>query len=254
MHAGIATVTFNNKSIEEIIAIAGKAGLTALEWGAKTHVPAGDTAAAEKAKTLSKAADLAITGYGAYYYGLPGEDFAPVLESAIALGAPVIRVWAGKGFLKSEECPEDLRAQITENLQKAAKDAQKYGITVATEYHAFSLTDNIESTCRLLKEAPDLRTYWQPRTHPVQGAEKDIADIALLGEKIVNAHALCWLEDGSQPLATWKEEWSRYIPALKKHTAAKAASVEFVAGNTDEQFLADAQLLTTLLSELSIDN
>ena len=248
MHAGIATITFNQKTPEEIIAIAKEAGLTALEWGAKAHVLPGDIATAEKVKALSRESGLAITGYGAYYYGLPDEDFTPTLEAAVALGAPVIRVWAGKGYPTSEEFPEDLRKAITQNLENAAQAAAKYGITVATEYHAFSLTDNIRSLTRLLREAPTLRTYWQPRTHPAQGAEKDVEDIALLGEKIVNVHALCWLDGRSQPLACWEKEWSKYIPALKKYTAAKAASVEFVAGNTDAQFFADAQLLTTLLN------
>ena len=48
MHAGIATITFNQKTPEEIIAIAKEAGLTALEWGAKAHVLPGDIATAEK--------------------------------------------------------------------------------------------------------------------------------------------------------------------------------------------------------------
>ncbi len=248
MKPALTSVTFNGKSIEEVIDLAKKADLPAIEWGAKTHVIAGDTAAAEKAKKLTREAGIAISGYGAYYYGMPGEDFTPTLENALILETPILRVWAGKGFGLSENCPEDLRRQITENLQSAAEKAKKYGITVATEYHLSTLTDNIGSTVRLLADAPDLKTYWQPRHKPVQEIEKEVADITALGEKIVNVHAFCNMEGTRCPLGDWTKEWQAYIAALRAHTKANYAAIEFVKGDTVEQFLADAKTLTDLLS------
>lgn len=250
MKSSLASVSFNKESIEEIIALAKEADLAAIEWGAKTHVVAGDRAAAEKAKKLTREAGLAISGYGAYYYGMPDENFAPVLENALILEAPIIRIWAGKGFGPSENCPEDLRKQITENLQAAAVEAKKHGIIVATEYHLSTLTDTIDSTIRLLKEAPDLCTYWQPRHHPVQGVEKEIADIKALGERLVNAHAFCNIDFVRYPLDTWSEDWAQFITALRAHTKAGYAAIEFVKDDTEEQFFADAKTLNQLLSQI----
>lgn len=247
MKSALASVTFNAKSIEEVITLVKKAELSAIEWGGKTHVKAGDTDAAKKAYALSRENGIPISGYGAYYYGMPGEDFAPTLENALILEAPVVRIWAGKGFGPSENCPEDLRKQITENLQVAAEKAKKQGITVATEYHLSTLTDNIDSTLRLLAEAPDLCTYWQPRHHPVQTIEKEVADIKALGKRLVNVHAFANIDFVRYPLDTWSEKWVSCIAALRAHTKAGYAAIEFVKDDTEQQFFADAKTLNALL-------
>ena len=248
MKSALASVTFNARSIEEIIDLVKKAELSAIEWGGKTHVKAGDTDAAKKAYALSRENNIPISGYGAYYYGLPEEDFAPTLENALILEAPIIRIWAGKGYAKSEEYPEDLRQKITENLQSAAEKAKKYGITVATEYHLNTLTDNINSTLRLLAEAPDLCTYWQPRHHPVQEIEQEVADIKALGKRLVNVHAFANIDYVRYPLDTWSEKWTRYIAALRTYANAGHAAIEFVKDDTEQQFFADAKTLNALLS------
>ena len=95
MKTGMTSVTFRNKSAEEIVRLTQKAGLTGIEWGGDVHVPAGDRAAARKAALLTREAGLEVLSYGSYFRAQEGEDFSPVLESAIELGAPVIRMWAG---------------------------------------------------------------------------------------------------------------------------------------------------------------
>ena len=96
MKTGLTSVTFRQKSPEEIIALAKEAGLTGIEWGGDIHVPAGDTKTASEIGRKTREAGLAVLSYGSYYRGDEGEDFAPVLASAKALGAPVIRIWAGR--------------------------------------------------------------------------------------------------------------------------------------------------------------
>ena len=92
---GLVSVTFRQKSVEEIAALTAEAGLSGVEWGGDVHVPPGDREAARRAAQLTRQAGLEVLSYGSYYRCQPGEDFTPVLESALALGAPLIRVWAG---------------------------------------------------------------------------------------------------------------------------------------------------------------
>ena len=82
---GLVSVTFRQKSVEEIAALTAEAGLSGVEWGGDVHVPPGDREAARRAARLTRQAGLEVLSYGSYYRCQPGEDFTPVLESALAL-------------------------------------------------------------------------------------------------------------------------------------------------------------------------
>lgn len=55
---GLCSVTFRDKSIDEIVEIAIENGLNFIEWGADIHLPPGDF---EKAKELKKYAKIIIS-------------------------------------------------------------------------------------------------------------------------------------------------------------------------------------------------
>lgn len=251
MKSSLTSITFRKKGLEEIVALAKKAELDAIEWGGDVHVAPGDKEAAKKALALCRENGLNISAYGSYFYATDTEDFAPVLENALILETPIIRVWAGKGFGPSENYPADARKRFTEKLAQAAFDAKQRGLTVATEFHGSSLTDNITSAMQLFADAPDLKSYWQPRTHPKQTIEENLSDIATLGDKLINVHCFNWQDGGvRRPLAEATEEWLRYFRAVKEHGNAGYAAIEFVMDNTDVQFYADAETLKALLSQI----
>lgn len=107
IRTGLTSVTFRQKTIDEIVALARKAQLDGIEWGGDVHVPAGDVQAARHAAKATADAGLSVLSYGSYFHGDEGEDFAPVLESAKALahrwcgcgrGAPLMRNVPPKRF------------------------------------------------------------------------------------------------------------------------------------------------------------
>ena len=49
IRTGLTSVTFRQKTIDEIVALAHKAQLDGIEWGGDLHVPAGDVQAARHA-------------------------------------------------------------------------------------------------------------------------------------------------------------------------------------------------------------
>ena len=138
IRTGLTSVTFRALSISKIVQLAAAAGLDGIEWGGDIHVPAGDIQSAVFALQETEKAGLEVLSYGSYYHGLPEEDFSPVLESAKALQAPMIRVWAGNRPF--EDCPEEIFQQLVLAFRHAADLAKPFGIDISFEYHRGTLT------------------------------------------------------------------------------------------------------------------
>ena len=245
MKTSHVSVTFRKKSIEQIIELTKAAGLDAIEWAGDSHVLPGDFEAAAKALRLCRENNIEISAYGSYYGKMPDHDFPAVLETALALKAPVIRIWAGWGFRHSSECSPEDRAKFTADIKKAVELATEKGVIVATEFHPNTLTDDIDSALQLLEDVPGLYTYWQPRHS--QSVEECISDIRRLGKKCVNVHIFHRnAENKKAPIAEGKENWAAYLSEIKAVTDTKYVGIEFVMGDTDEQFLADAAITKEL--------
>src|SRR6185312_13188931 len=96
---GLVSITFRALTPAEVIALARQAGLRGIEWGGDIHVPHGNGARAREVKEMTAEAGLTVAAYGSYYRAgqadSSGLTFDAVLETALELGAPLIRVWAG---------------------------------------------------------------------------------------------------------------------------------------------------------------
>src|SRR5688500_12319633 len=94
---GLVSVTFRQLAPQEIIALVVEAQLQVIEWGGDIHVPHGDTNQAEIVARWTKDAGLSVAAYGSYYrLATPDQTpFERIVATAVALGAPTIRVWAG---------------------------------------------------------------------------------------------------------------------------------------------------------------
>src|SRR3954469_7051647 len=99
LRTGLVSVTFRPLSPQHVVELVRQAKLDAIEWGGDIHVPHGDVAAAREVWTMTLDAGLAVAAYGSYYRAgvseTDGLPFARVLETAVQLAAPTIRVWAG---------------------------------------------------------------------------------------------------------------------------------------------------------------
>ncbi len=163
---GICSVTLAKKNVSEVIEIVKDAGLEGIEWWGKDHVPHGDTAIAAKVKALTESAGLKVSSYGSYYRAgvseAEGLSFASVLDTAVALGAPTIRIWAGNcDFGKADET---LVEKVVSDTMRIADMSAKSGITVTFEFHGGTLTDNNDNTIKFasMAEHPAVFFSWQP--------------------------------------------------------------------------------------------
>jgi len=257
---GLVSITFRQLAPHAIVALVAQAGLKAIEWGGDVHAPHGDVAQAQRVRQMTVDAGLTVAAYGSYYrVGHADVSFAAVLESAVALGAPTIRVWAGK--IGSAQADEAYWARVIEDSRATGDLAQEAGITVAYEYHGNTLTDTRESALRLLETVnhPNVKTYWQPPGGATR-AENAEADFRLAGLReilpwLVNVHVFSWRDSDGQrermTLAAQAEDWAQYLAHVATTGRDHYAMLEFVRNDDPQHFLTDAE---TLKQWLKISN
>jgi 3-dehydroshikimate dehydratase len=254
IRSGLASVSFRQLDCVAVARLARQAGLSGIEWIGDAHVPAGDLGKARAAAAASADNRLVIAGYGSYFRAgekradLP--EFSRVLESAVALGAPVIRSWAG--LRPSAAADAAYRAKVVKELVEAGDRARAAGAKLALEYHAGTLTDNDASALALARElaGSNVDFYWQPPNHNVAD---NLATLRQLAPRIVNVHVFHWLPTATgldrRPLAEGAGEWSQYLAALDRGRD-HFALLEFVRGDQPGQLLADAATLHEWLGQV----
>lgn len=240
--AGLVSITFRNKTPREIVALMKRAGLSQVEWGGDVHVKPGAGSAAE-VRRMTEGEGLRTSAYGSYYR-LEENAFGPWLDEAEALGAPVIRVWAGRKG--SAEVDEWERETLVHTLNDCVRQAAERNIVVSLEYHPNTLTDSRDSVRRLMRES-ETSFHWQPRWD-----WPEVERLAALKEvvpRLTCVHTFTWRHEGKGivrlPLSDGAEMWNQ-VPA----SAANAPMLlEFVENDSDEALLRDAAWLRAMLEK-----
>lgn len=248
---GIVSATFRERSADEILELCRKAELKAIEWSENAHVMPNDEAGAAALYERTRAAGLAIAAYGSYYrlgqQENPQEVFAASLVSAVALHAPIIRIWAGNQ--PSENVDDNRRKELAAEAKLVCQMAAESGIRVALEWHRNTLTDTNQSAVKFLEEVDHQNLYclWQPTL--ALSMKERMEGLDLVGNRLLNLHMYYWPDGVRRPFSEGVEVWKQYL----KHVDLKAdrfGLLEFVMGDTPEQFLEDARCLHQMLREL----
>ncbi len=252
---GLCSVTFRNLPAEEIIALAARAGLSAIEWGADVHVPSGSPQAAGIA-AATRDAGLTVSSYGSYLRaGLASPDeLAETLETTRTLGAPIVRVWAGAFPRPSSDYDERDRAHVVRWLEDAGAKARAVDLAVGVEYHPGTLTDTLASARTLMDHVsdPGVFLYWQPR--PGISRRTGVAEIAEIGAHVAHVHVFAWDANKTRyPLSLQADNWLNWIGAMPqgRWTSPRYAMLEFVSGDDPEAFLVDAATLNERILDLA---
>lgn len=252
LKTGLVSVTFRQLTPERIIELSKEAGIDGIEWGGDVHVPHGDIETAVKVRTMTEKANLTIAAYGSYYklgtYENPTKEFEKVLNSAKALGAPLIRVWAGnKGSKDSDDHWWD---KIVTESRAIAERAELEGIKISYEYHANTLTDTKESTERLLNEVDhqNIFSYWQPNWNISN--EERLEGLKSVLPKLTNVHIFYWEGLDRFPLIEGIESHNSFIDILNRSQKDHYIMLEFVKEDSEEQFLKDAEDLKRIVYNL----
>ncbi len=254
---GLCSVTMRHLGVEEVAKLAAETGLRAIEWGGDVHVPSGDRNAVARARVATDAAGLVTASYGSYL--LADGDAAPetvarVLDTAVDLGAPNVRVWAPFGV----EPGSPRTGEVVDALGAVSAAAAARGLTVGVEFHGGTLTVTGESASALIDAvgAPNLFTYWQPPYWlPARAPAEDAAEVVALGARLAHVHVYEWAgPEDRRPLAEGTDRWRAVFGVLRESPATdgpapRVALLEFVAGDDPWSLLRDARTLHDLLGE-----
>jgi 3-dehydroshikimate dehydratase len=246
---GLLSVTLRHLDPDAVVATACRAGLAAVEWGGDIHVPHGDLAAAARVAGLTSRAGLETSAYGSYYRLGHSTDAEAVVATAARLGAPVIRVWAGRRGSASADAA--YRARVRDDALRLAGLAGGIGaegIGIVLEYHRETLTDTRDSTAALLADLRQagVRSLWQPQ--PERSVAENAADLRALLPDLAHLHVFAWNPDRSRlPLAAHRSRWAAWLAVAAQAPGDRFASLEFVPGDDPDQVVADAATLHELL-------
>lgn len=242
---GICSVTFRRLDPETVISLSAKAGLTGVEWGGDVHVPPGDLEKARKVRHLTEEAGLRVASYGSYFKTGCDGNFEQVLETASALGAPSIRIWAGDRG--SAEADETWRLKMTEETRRIARLSRNKGIRLCYEYHNHSLTDNRESAASFMQAVNDdfISMYWQQELE--KDASENLRNLTALSPWLSNIHVFHYAGREQQALEAGRDDWRRYLNALPPSPVPRYVLLEFVKNGDTGQFAEDAEILKALI-------
>jgi sugar phosphate isomerase/epimerase len=253
IYPGLVTITFRQLTPPEVIELVKRAGLLGLEWGGDIHVPHGDLVRARQVRQQTEAAGLQTAAYGSYYRVGHGEPvpFETILDTAVELGAPLIRVWAGKqGSAASDEA---YRRQVVEDSRRIANLAAQAGIGLAYEFHANTLTDTAASAHALLEAVAhdNIAAYWQPPRY--WSVEQNLAGLAAVFPWLSHVHVYKWDTSSGErlPLISGEAEWQTYLNKVKTSGRDHFALLEFVVADSPQNFQRDAATLKKWLAQLN---
>ena len=254
---GLCSITHRKLSVDQVIELALTCGLEGIEWGGDVHVPHGEIERAETVLDKTLAAGLLCPSYGSYYKVGHSEEkglsFDAVLDTADALGVPLIRIWAGDR--NREEASPDYVAGIVDETCRIAERAVARGIMLAFEFHNGSLT-NTPAGCVALLEAIDCEavgTYWQPIAG-VSPAD-NLAGLVTVQPWLRNLHVFHWSKrpapEGNpiverHPLAEGSTAWQTYLGALAESVHEHWTYLEFSRNDDPAQTVRDAAILKQL--------
>ena len=257
LYGGLVSITFRQLQPREIIGLVKKSGLKGIEWGGDIHVPHGNLHTAREVGLITRDEGLAVAAYGSYYrVGCQGQegvpDFKDVLETALELEAPLIRVWAGN--IGSDRADQSFWDRVVEDSIRIGDMARSENILVAYEYHSDTLTDTLEYNQRLMREVdhPNIRSYWQPLGH--HDTKSCMDGLVQVLPRLENVHVYHWIDGNRLPLGAGEQEWRNYMRLLKDIPGQHYALIEFVKDDRTEQFLEDAATLKRWLGgDLHVD-
>lgn len=257
--SGLVSITFRQLKPQEVVALVSKAGLQGIEWGGDIHVPHGDVKTAKAVCKLTMEAGLSTAAYGSYYrVGCEVDSFDKfnkVLETAVELKAPTIRVWAGeKGSAFADEI---YRENVAHGSRRIAELAETAGITISFEYHGGTLTDSNQSAITLFDSVKkkNIRSYWQPEHN--LGVKENVKGLKALKSLLSNIHVFHWILESDFNIARCQlsdgqTAWKEYFSCLRDQSDNHYAMLEFVKNDEPEQFLRDAKVLKYLIENKGI--
>lgn len=246
---GVASVTFRNKTVSEVVETAKNAGVSYIEWGADVHVKTAEDA--KKAKELCNENAIEICSYGSYYRvgSREKETWKEICINAEIMGARSVRVWLGSK--NSEDFTEEEYRNLLEDLNDICEIAEKHNLLVCPECHDNTFNNNTSAIIRLKKDLnrENFRTYFQSRYF---GFEYDMDRIEKTFDFIENVHVS--YRDLIREQRFRKKDRKYLDKILKKLLQMNFGGIvmiEFTKGSKEKNFRKDVEKLRRIFETVN---
>ena len=238
---GLCSVTFRNKTAEEVVDLAKKAGIGFIEWGGDIHVRSIDDA--KKVKALCDGAGIKISSYGSYFNSAEFNEskWDEICQIAKEMNAEHIRIWLGKK--NSQDTSGEEYKLLSENTKKMCDIAAEYGLLVCPECHDNTFNNDTDAILRFIGDLQkdNFRTYFQSRYFRM---EYDLDRIDRTYDYIKDFHVS--YRDLKKEQRFRKKD-KNYLDTLLKKFKEKdfggIVMIEFVSGNKEKNFFRDTDKL-----------
>lgn len=213
---GLVSVSFREKSPEEILVAMKKAKLSHIEWGSDIHAPCKDTERLKELVRLQDKYGIACCSYGTYFR--LGKDDPCELkaysDAAKILGTTILRIWCGDR--NSDSYPESEKKAFLDTAKKTSEIAEKNGVTLCMECHNNTYTETLDGALELMKEvnSPHFQMYWQP--NQFRSVDENMAYARAISPYIKNIHVFNWGGNNKYPLCEATDVWKRYLSCFDK--------------------------------------
>lgn len=263
---GICSITLKTLAPEEIIRFAVESKLQAIEWWGSGHVLPGDLARASAIRRFTHEAGLRVSSYGSYYRAGVSDtlSFTEVLDTAEALGAPTIRVWAGNK--NREEADDALINKVIMDTNRIASLAAARGISITFEFHGGTLTNSSANALRFAFQVPHENVFFSWQQPHGFALEQCLSGLEGLLPRLSTLHVYHWtigsyaenIFDESQRTPSWPgdfyrhplqdgaDRWRSYLNRARTTGRDHCALLEFVRDYSVEEAKADAAVLVKL--------
>lgn len=253
---GLCSISFRDLDVDAIIDLAAGAGLEAIEWGADRHVRVGDLARATAIADRCRDAGLACPSYGSYLgFDDTKGDAAGACETAAALGADNIRVWARFGA--DHTAADDARLEVVAEITSFAAEAARHDLTVGIECHGWTLTDTAASARRLVADVggDNVFAYWQPNYwHEAvnDSPARQLAEFRCMHPDLSNIHVYWWQGMERRPLTEGATTWQPVLAEARqagRWATMRYAFLEYVPDDNPANLARDAATLRGWLAD-----
>jgi sugar phosphate isomerase/epimerase len=238
---GVASVTFRNKTIEQIVEIAENADVSYVEWGADVHVT--NREEAQKARALCDEHGITVSSYGSYFRVGESDvgDWRELCEIASILGASSIRVWLGNQ--NSEDTDDYTYLRLLEDCRKICDIASEYNILVSPECHDHTFNNNTDAFLKFFADLQrdNFRTYFQSR---YLRYDYDIDRIERTYGYIENVHiSYRDLRIEQEGKSDDKDYLDRFLQLFADKGFDGVVMIEFTEDSSEESFYEDVRKL-----------
>jgi sugar phosphate isomerase/epimerase len=243
---GLVSVSFRDKTPEEILKAMQRVGLSYIEWGSDVHAPCTDTARLQELAALQTRYGITCCSFGTYFRlgKTPHAELPDYIAAAKTLGTDILRLWCGtKG---GAEMTEDERESLLDICRAAAELAAREGVVLCMECHKKTFTERPADAVWLMKQvsSPHFRMYWQPfQWQTVQENRKNAAQIAPFAAHI---HVFNWKGEDKLPLGDAVAEWQAY---LAHFSTPRTLLLEFMPDGQLESLAAEVSALREITGE-----